>query len=36
MGAEERLTAVLRFLATGRSFQDFKFTKIISPQALEK
>jgi len=29
----ERLTATLRFLATGRSYEDLKFT-IISPQAL--
>lgn len=31
---EERLTATLRFLATGRSFEDLKFSTIISPQAL--
>lgn len=30
----ERLTATLRFLATGRSYEDLKFTTIISPQAL--
>lgn len=32
----ERLTATLRFLATGRSFEDLKFSVIISPQALSK
>ncbi|CAH2012330.1 unnamed protein product, partial [Acanthoscelides obtectus] len=30
----ERLTATLRFLATGRSYEDLKFTTIVSPQAL--
>lgn len=30
----ERLTATLRFVATGRSYQDLKFSVIISPQAL--
>lgn len=30
----ERLTATLRYLATGRSYEDLKFTTIISPQAL--
>lgn len=30
----ERLTATLRFLATGRSYEDLKFSTIISPQAL--
>lgn len=30
----ERLTATLRFLATGRSYEDLKFSAIISPQAL--
>lgn len=30
----ERLTATLRFLATGRSYEDLKFSVIISPQAL--
>ena len=29
---EERLTATLRFLATGRSFEDLKFSTIISQQ----
>ncbi|XP_063775895.1 uncharacterized protein LOC134911792 [Pseudophryne corroboree] len=32
--AEERLTATLRFLATGRSLEDLKFGTLISPQAL--
>lgn len=30
----ERLTATLRFLATRRSYEDLKFSTIISPQAL--
>ena len=30
----ERLTATLRFLATGRSLEDLKFSTCISPQAL--
>lgn len=30
----ERLTATLRFLATGRSYECLKFSTIISPQAL--
>ena len=30
----ERLTATLRFLATGRSYEDLKFSVAISPQAL--
>lgn len=30
----ERLTATLRFLVTGRSYEDLKFSTIISPQAL--
>jgi len=30
----ERLTATLRFLATGRNYEDLKFSTIISPQAL--
>ena len=29
----ERLTATLRFLATGRSYEDLKFSTSISPQA---
>ncbi|XP_031329600.1 putative nuclease HARBI1 [Photinus pyralis] len=32
--AHERLTATLRFLATGRTYEDLKFSTIISPQAL--
>ena len=31
-----RIAATLRFLATGRSFEDLKFATIISPQALGK
>jgi len=30
ISAEERLVATLRFLATGRSFEDFKFSCPIS------
>lgn len=33
---ENRLIATLRFLATGRSFEDLKFSMRISPQALGK
>lgn len=32
----ERLTATLRFLATGRSYEDLKFSTILSPQSLGK
>ena len=32
----EIITATLRFLATGRSYEDIKFSTIISPQALGK
>lgn len=32
--ADERLMATLRFLATGRSYEDLKFSTAISPQAL--
>ena len=32
----ERLTATLRFLATGRSYEDLMFSTIMSPQALGK
>lgn len=34
VSAEERLMATLRFLATGRSFEDMKFTTGISAQSL--
>jgi hypothetical protein len=34
ISADERLTPTLQFLATGRSFEDLKFTALISPQAL--
>ncbi|KAJ8961244.1 hypothetical protein NQ318_008927 [Aromia moschata] len=30
----ERLSATLRFLATGRSYEDLKYSTLISPQAL--
>jgi len=32
----KKLTATLRFLATGRSYEDLKFSTIMSPQALRK
>lgn len=32
----ERLSGTLRFLATGRSYEDLKYTSVISPQALGK
>nr|CAI5840130.1 unnamed protein product [Callosobruchus analis] len=34
ISAEERLLVTLRYLATGRSMEDLKFSAIISPQAL--
>ncbi|KAJ8965637.1 hypothetical protein NQ314_003987 [Rhamnusium bicolor] len=34
ISAHERLTVTLRFLATGRSYEDLKFSTRISPQAL--
>lgn len=34
ISCHERLSVTLRFLATGRSFQDLKFSALISPQAL--
>lgn len=34
ISCHERSTATLRFLATGRSYADLKFSTIISPQAL--
>lgn len=36
VSAEERLIATLRFLATGRNYEDIKFSCIISPQLLGK
>jgi hypothetical protein len=30
----ERLTGTLRFLATGRNYEDLKYSNTISPQAL--
>lgn len=32
--ANERLAVTLRYLATGRSFEDFKFSSIISPTTI--
>ncbi|KAK4876884.1 hypothetical protein RN001_009390 [Aquatica leii] len=34
--AEERLAVTLRYLATGRYFEDLKFSAIISPSAISK
>jgi hypothetical protein len=34
ISVHEKLTVTLRFLATGRSYEDLKFSAIISPQAL--
>lgn len=34
VSARERLTATLRYLATGRTYADMKFTCAISPQLL--
>lgn len=34
VSAEERLIATLRYLATGRSYEDLKFSCAISPQLL--
>lgn len=36
ISAHERLSVILRFLATGRSYEDLKFSVVISPQALGK
>jgi hypothetical protein len=36
ISAEERLVATFRFLATGRSYEDLKFSCVISPQLLGK
>jgi hypothetical protein len=36
ISAHERLSVTLRFLATGRSYEDLKFSSAISPQALGK
>uniref|UniRef100_A0A1B0DG73 Uncharacterized protein n=1 Tax=Phlebotomus papatasi TaxID=29031 RepID=A0A1B0DG73_PHLPP len=36
ISAEERLVATLRFLATGQSYEDLKFSTGISPQSLCK
>lgn len=36
ISAEERLLVTLRYLATGRSMEDLKFSAMISPQALGK
>lgn len=36
ISAHERLSSTLRWLATGRSLQDLKYSTVISPQALGK
>ena len=36
ISADQRLIATLRYLATGRSLQDLKFSTGISPQSLGK
>ncbi|XP_050304496.1 uncharacterized protein LOC126742012 [Anthonomus grandis grandis] len=36
ISAHERLTATLRYLATGRNYHDLRFSTIISPQALSE
>ena len=36
VSAEERLSATLRFLATGKNYEDLKFSTAISPQLLGK
>jgi hypothetical protein len=36
LSAEERLTATLRYLATGNSYEDLKFSTGISPRLLGK
>lgn len=36
ISAHERLTATLRFLATGRSYKDLEFTALISKSALSE
>jgi hypothetical protein len=34
ISASQRLSATLRFLATGQAFEDLKFTTAIAPQTL--
>ena len=36
ISAYERLAATLRYLATGRTYEDIKFSVVISPQRLGK
>ncbi|CAH1981845.1 unnamed protein product [Acanthoscelides obtectus] len=36
ISAHERLSATLRFLATGRSYKDLEFTTIMSKQSLSE
>jgi hypothetical protein len=34
VSSDERLTATLRLVATGRTYEDLKFTAVMSPEAL--
>ena len=36
VSAEQRLSTTLKFLATGKSYEDLKFNTTISPQLLSK
>jgi hypothetical protein len=36
VSSEERLSVTLRYLATGNSYQDLKFSTAISPQLLSR
>jgi len=36
ISAEEQLVATLRFLSTGRSYEDLKYSCVVSAQALGK
>ena len=36
LSVEERLALTLRFLATGRAFEDMKFSVTISPSAISQ
>ena len=31
---KERLTVILRYLATGRNFEDLKFSAVMSPSSI--
>ena len=36
VSAEERLSVTLRYLATGNSYKDLKFSAAMSPQLLDR